>query len=147
MTLSGMFSGTAEGNALIKGAVIADDGGLSYNHSASVVNEHALAYFCAGMYFDSGKESGGLADGSCGKPVSAAVKHVCQTVGKNCVKSGIESKDFKRIGSRRVTVANHLNVGLDLVVTSQGGVSYFCRAQSFGRVIQCFFVAHIRASL
>ena len=49
MTLAGVFSGAAEGHALIYRHVISDNRGFTYNDACSVVDEKAPAYLRGGM--------------------------------------------------------------------------------------------------
>jgi hypothetical protein len=53
MSLSRVLARTAEGNALIYGAIVADNGRFTDNNSHSVVDKEPLAYRCAGMDLDS----------------------------------------------------------------------------------------------
>ena len=50
MTFTGIFTRTAERYVLIKRAVVAYLGSFAYYNAASVVDEQALSYRCAGVY-------------------------------------------------------------------------------------------------
>ena len=67
MTFADILTGTSEGYALIKRAVVADLGSLADHNAASVVYEQSLADGRTGMDLDSCEESCSLAYKSRGK--------------------------------------------------------------------------------
>lgn len=94
MALARMLSRSSERNSLIKRAAVAYLGRLSDNDSRSVVDEQTAADSGTGMYFDSCKKSCPLAEQTRRKFVSARVKRMSDTVGRDGMKSRIEKNDF-----------------------------------------------------
>ena len=82
MSLTRVLTGTAKGNALINGAVIANLCRFAYNHAHAVVDKKALAYFCGRVYLDTRKESGYLRDRPCGKNVALFIKRMSYSVSR-----------------------------------------------------------------
>jgi hypothetical protein len=87
VALALVFARTAEGYALVDGAVVADNGGFAYDNAHSVIYKKSFTNGCAGMNLNSRKKSGGLRDKTRHKEHFMPVKKVCKSVIDNGVKS------------------------------------------------------------
>ncbi len=57
MTFAALLPGPTQGDALIQGDIVPHDGGLSDDHTHTVVDKEALTDCCAGMDLDAGQEA------------------------------------------------------------------------------------------
>ena len=103
VAFAGVVAGSAEGNALIYGHVVADHGRFADNNTGSVVNEKTFSDGGGGMYFYTGFANRLLGNVSGDKLMPVAVEEVGSSVHTDGAQSRIEKKYFQRGTCRRVS--------------------------------------------
>ena len=104
MTLSDVLSGSAEGDALIQRAVVADLRRFSDNDPASVVDKQSLSYLRAGVDLNSGEEFRALAYHPRAEDVTVRMQYMRHAVCKHRMKPRIKQRNLKPACRRGVAL-------------------------------------------
>ena len=104
MPLAGVLAGTAQGHAVIDGAVIADLGGFAEHDPHAVVNEQPLTDLGPRMNLDTRKVTGNLADQAGQEQQFVPIQPMGDPVGHQHMKSRIQQNHFQHIARCGVLV-------------------------------------------
>ena len=110
MTLPIFFSGATERHALIKRAVVADEGSFADDNPHAVIDEDAPAEDGARMDFDSGEKADDLREEAREQFPALHPQPVIDSVGNARVESGIAKQDTERRRCCRITLEDGLDV-------------------------------------
>ena len=110
MPLPLFLTGAAERDVLIDENAVSDFRGFTDNYAHPVVNEKPATDPGAWMDLDSSEETADLGDDARQKRDSGPIQPVCETVGKNRMKSGIAKYDLKHTFSRRIFMKNRFDL-------------------------------------
>ena len=102
MTLSDILARTAEGNALIYGNIVTDNGGFTDYRSRSVVYEKSSADLRSGMDFNSRFSDAVLRDHSRNEKHIVVIEPMRFSVASDRLKARIKQNNLKRRGSGRI---------------------------------------------
>lgn len=127
MTLTDIFSGSAEGYALIYGDVVTDFGGFAYDYTRAVVDKKPRAYFCPGVDFYTRYMSCVLAYNACDEILTALVQFVCDTVVKYGFYTRVCEQDFKRATDCGIALTASPHIRFDIVKH----ILYYAEAKYF----------------
>ena len=103
--------GSAQGDALVNRAAIADFGRFADDHAHGMVKEHALADLGAGMNFNPREKAGDMGNKPPGPLESVRPAPVRQTVQDHCMQTGIAGQHLPGAARSRVAVKNALDIG------------------------------------
>ena len=121
MAFARFLAGTAQGDALIEGAVVPDDGSFADDHAGAVVDEQPLADLRTGMDLDAGQKPGALADHPCGEVFFVGMERVGQPIQHQRVESRVEEQYLRAGAGGRVLLADGIDIPPDLPGKGQGG--------------------------
>ena len=110
MTFATFLACPTERHALKQGDMVADLRRLSDDHAHAVVDEKSLADLGRGVDLDTGQPAGYLGDRSREKGNLPLFQPTRQSIGEQCMESGVGEDDFHPTGGGRVSVKNHLQV-------------------------------------
>lgn len=110
VTFPGFFSRTAQGYAVVNGAIVADFCRFSDNDAHSVVNQKSASNGGCGMDFDPRPSSCVLRDHPRDQLVIMAVKEICNPMIDQNVQPGVAEKDLKVRAGGRVSLPNGFNI-------------------------------------
>ena len=101
-----------EGDTLIEGDVVANDGGLANDDASAVVDGEILAYLGARMDVDAGARVGLLGDDAGYDGHLHLMEQMGQTVVGHGVHDGIAVDDLALVGGGRVAEEHCLDIGI-----------------------------------
>ena len=110
MTLALVPCGTAQRDAVIQSAVIADFRRLADHHTGAVIDEEAATNRCAGMNVDIGQEARDIAQPACGEAPAVLPQRVRQTMEEHRVQPRVGQQDFHARACRRIAVEDAIQV-------------------------------------
>ena len=123
MALARFLAGTAERDALIKGAVVSDYRGLADDDPGAVVDEKALSDLRGRVYLDPCEEFRELRQRTGGHVRAVFVERVRGAVKRERVKTGIKKDDLKAASRGGVALADRIDVSDDGAQTSRDGIA------------------------
>lgn len=97
VALARLIAGSAQGDALVEGAIVADDGGLANDDAHGMVDEEVPADMRGGVNFDTGYMAGYLRHDTREAFAAVVPQPVLGHMIPFCVKAGIGEKDDKAV--------------------------------------------------
>ena len=104
MAFSAVLARTAEGNAVIYKAVVADLGGFADNYAHAVVDDEAAAYLCAGVDLYTRSVAADLRDHTREKQQVMLIAPMRAAMIEHGLHTGIQKQNLKRPFCRRVAI-------------------------------------------
>ena len=78
--LAAVGLGAAEGNAVVHGYIVADDGGFADDHAHTVVDKQTSAYLRTGVDFNTCEPPPPLRKHTCNKFHAVLIEKMCRTI-------------------------------------------------------------------
>ena len=99
--------------SMIDGAIVTHFGRLTNHHAHAVIDEHSLAYFGAGVNFNTRKKAAPMGNPARQPPPAAVPATVGHTVQHHGMKARVRKHHIPAAASRRIAFKNALDIGLD----------------------------------
>ena len=120
MTLADVFSGAAQRDALIQGAVVADLGGFADHDTHSVIDKETFADGGARVDLDPGQPTRPLTDQPRGEIVTAQIQFVGDAVGQDGMHARIQEQHLHIATGGRIALPHGVNVTADFLQDLRG---------------------------
>ena len=106
MALAGVLAGTAQGDAVVDRAVVADLRRLTKDDAHAVVDKELAPDLGAGVDLDAGQVARQLADKTGQEETPVVVQKMCDLVRDQHMKAGVQDDDLRHIARGRVLIAD-----------------------------------------
>ena len=105
----------AKGHALIDRAVVADLGGLTDDHTESVIDEHPMPDACSRMNLDTGQHAGNVRDKARRRGQAHPPQRIGHAMEQDGVNARITEQDLERRPGGRIALAHDGDVFPDSI--------------------------------
>ena len=114
------FSGAAQGHSLVKGNIIADDGGFPDDNAGTMIDEESFPDLSTGMDLDTSQEPGQSGNEPSRDEPGSLIKEMGNPIGPDGVESGIAKQDFQGILYGRIPLFDDSDI-----------IAHGCKHKSF----------------